>query len=376
MLRLLLLVTALSLHILAQTTALPKVSDDWVQPQWPDGTTLLTSGQAYELRWTANITRWFPGYAPSANVTNVTLWVTGAYNFQYAHKITPFVDLTSQVGTRWIVNIPSEELEATQDWTFRFLPANLTFFGGPRSEQVSSPQLRIRANTTSTSPPARTGPPTTAPSTSVPSFSPTPIPSSGGGLSPGATAGIAIGTAALALLLAGAAWFLLRRRRHRRRRARENDPKLDPAGRAPEMSAYHDNATGFSHQLGHQHNPSNGSDYFNSYGQNSHTHHSGTFSGSTLSSKPGSGNLPAYPMTPGSGAGVLTPGSENHPGSQAGFYAPTPTEKAEQAQQEMGVPDGTVVTPSEMTGTVVERSELEAPLRGLFRDQGAERRRD
>ncbi|PSK42145.1 hypothetical protein B9Z65_4059 [Elsinoe australis] len=376
-----LLITSLYLtHVFAQGTAVPKVSDDWVRPQYPDGTTVLTAGQEFELRWTRNLTRWFPGYAPSANVTNVTLWVTGVYQPQYQHVVSAYIDLTNQLGTKWTVNLPDSELEATQDWSFRFLPANETRF--TNGQQVSSPQVKIRANSTAPTQPARTGPPNPVSSTAVPTLTPSAIPeSSSGGLSPGATAGIAIGTALAALLLAALAWFLLRRRR-RARKAALNAPPFTQ----PEMSAYHDNATAYAGAgPGHHHTASQSSgDYFSAYGQNSHTMRSGTFSTSTFSSGGGSPpSLPAYHMTPGrdSERGVMTPGSDG----VATFYAPTPTEKALEAQGqaqvrggevEMDVPPGTTLDPSEMTGSAVERSELEAPHGGLRRDEGAGARRD
>ncbi|KAF4553557.1 Hypothetical protein D9617_6g092880 [Elsinoe fawcettii] len=373
MLPTLLIAGLFSSTVYAQTAA-PKVSDDWLSPTWPDGNTVLTAGQAYEIRWTSNITRWFPGYAPAADVGNVTLWVTGAFQAQYAHIVSPYLNLTRQQGTRWTVNLPDSELQATQDWTFRFLAANETRFSGPNGQQVSSPQLRIRANSTTSQPPVRTGPPSSTSSTAVPSLSPTPIPATSSGLSSGATAGIAVGTALIAVLLAAAAWFLYRRRRKAKR------ANATPAP-APEMSAYSDNANNFS--PGHHHTMSDSSSYFPGYEPNSHAHHSGTFSNSTLSSN----GLPAYththPMTPQSN--VFTPGSDvsgpHGPGS--GFYAPTPTEK-DAAVAGSEVP-ATPVVPKEqeargdvgeLVGSQVERGELEAPHGGLFRDEGASARKD
>ncbi|KAF2225417.1 hypothetical protein BDZ85DRAFT_66417 [Elsinoe ampelina] len=366
-----LLIAGISLPLIAAQTVAPKVSDDWLAPLWPDETTSLTAGEQFEIRWTPNITRWFPGYAPSADINNVTLWITGAFQAQYAHVVSPYLNLTRQQGTRWTVNLPDSELQATDVWTFRFLAANETRFSGQNGQQVSSPQLRIRANSTTSLPPARTGPPSSTSSTAVPSLSPTPIPASSSGLSSGATAGIAVGTALLALLLAAIAFFLFRRRRRQRKRKRNATPAP-----APEMSAYHDNATTYS--PGHAHNLSDGSSgYFPGFGPNSHAQHSGTFSGaSTVSSFPGSQGLPAYaqhppmPMTPQSN--VFTPGSDasGHLSQGAaggqGYYAPTP---------EKG-PGEVPATPVVGNESEVERSELEAPKGGLWRDEGAGARRD
>jgi len=52
------------------------VQDDWLAPALPDLSTTITIGETYDIQWTKNLYSWFPQYAPSANITDVDLWIT------------------------------------------------------------------------------------------------------------------------------------------------------------------------------------------------------------------------------------------------------------------------------------------------------------
>lgn len=52
------------------------VQGDWLAPALPDFSTTITLGENYDLQWTDHLQDWFAQYAPSANITNVALWLT------------------------------------------------------------------------------------------------------------------------------------------------------------------------------------------------------------------------------------------------------------------------------------------------------------
>lgn len=61
--------------------------NSWVAPGLPDESTTITKGQTYNIQWNNNLTLWFAGYAPDADINNVTLWVSGAVQTQFSHVI-------------------------------------------------------------------------------------------------------------------------------------------------------------------------------------------------------------------------------------------------------------------------------------------------
>lgn len=63
------------------------VQGDWIAPAGPDNSTSLELGEEYHIRWTNSLWEWFGTYAPSADVSNVDLWITGFYQHQFAHMI-------------------------------------------------------------------------------------------------------------------------------------------------------------------------------------------------------------------------------------------------------------------------------------------------
>ena len=52
------------------------VQDEWLAPALPDFSTTITIGETYDIQWTKELYTAFPQYAPSANVTDVDLWIT------------------------------------------------------------------------------------------------------------------------------------------------------------------------------------------------------------------------------------------------------------------------------------------------------------
>lgn len=63
------------------------VQDDWIQPSTPDNSTILRIGEQYTIAWNDNLETWFASYAPSVDVTNSDLWITGFYQHQYTHLV-------------------------------------------------------------------------------------------------------------------------------------------------------------------------------------------------------------------------------------------------------------------------------------------------
>lgn len=73
---------------LSTITLAQVVQDDWVFPSLPDESTIMNTGDEYMIRWTTNLTDWFPQYAPSADVTNVDLWITGNHDVPFRHLVS------------------------------------------------------------------------------------------------------------------------------------------------------------------------------------------------------------------------------------------------------------------------------------------------
>jgi hypothetical protein len=63
------------------------VQDDWVNPSLPDYSTTIKPGETIRIEWTKNLAGWFEQYAPSANVTNVSLWFTATEDIKYQHLV-------------------------------------------------------------------------------------------------------------------------------------------------------------------------------------------------------------------------------------------------------------------------------------------------
>lgn len=51
------------------------VQDSWLAPALPDLSTTITLGKSYNIQWTDQLQGSFALYAPSANVSDVALWI-------------------------------------------------------------------------------------------------------------------------------------------------------------------------------------------------------------------------------------------------------------------------------------------------------------
>ncbi|PNS21187.1 hypothetical protein CAC42_3525 [Sphaceloma murrayae] len=243
------------LSSLALGQQVDSVQGDWIAPSLPDQSTTIRAGDDFQLQWSPDIVRWFPRFAPSANLTQVRLYVIGTYQAQFIHLVAPFVDLTSQQSIRWTVNVPEDELAQTKYWGFSFVPQNVTY-SGAGGEQVSSPMVIIEGSTTNTSSIAPTSTMSSAMQSStlssamqsstlssvtqtstmssaatgsdVPAPTATTLPAPPAAtsrLSGGAIAGVAVGSAAGVALVAVAAWLLWRRRKNRAQSALTRESK-------------------------------------------------------------------------------------------------------------------------------------------------------
>ncbi|KAL3447686.1 hypothetical protein BJX65DRAFT_307747 [Aspergillus insuetus] len=226
-----LLLLPLLFPLLPFATAQGTVQDLWIFPKAPDYTSELTVNTTIQIRWHEELQAVFEQFCTLCDTTNVDLWVTGS---QYSEGIGAGIDVTSTFAYSWKVDLTEAIVNASPDWSFRFLPSG-AIWNGTGGQEISSAQFSIivppessttttRTSTTTTS----TSTTTTATKTPSPTQSPTPTPESDGGLSTGAKAGIGIGAGVGALLLIGLIIFIWRRANQNA----EPIPAYDAAGDA------------------------------------------------------------------------------------------------------------------------------------------------
>lgn len=209
------------------------VQDDWLFPSQPDLFQTLPIGLTVSISWDGHLYTWFASYCPAAIITDVDLWITDFNDHIFSHQIGTGIDVSHAGTFQWTVELPSTELQVTNEWVFRFIAANQT--GTTNTGQISSPGFYVSNDTTTsttTSSSATSSTPTftsTASAaattsahsgnatggTSAPSSSSTATAAAPSSLSTGAKVGIAIGAVAGACVLVGVGWFLARKRHQR-----------------------------------------------------------------------------------------------------------------------------------------------------------------
>jgi hypothetical protein len=132
------------------------------------------------------------------------------------------MNVNETTSYEWTINLDNADVEASTQWTFRFLPADVSW--GDNQEEISSARFNLlprsdSSSTTTSSTSTSTSSSTTA--TSNPNATPTTDSATDGessstenhndGLSTGAKAGIGVGVSAGAIILAALAFLLWRR---------------------------------------------------------------------------------------------------------------------------------------------------------------------
>ncbi|KAL4802981.1 hypothetical protein BDV18DRAFT_48109 [Aspergillus unguis] len=218
------------LALLPVARAVGTVQDLWNSPVYPDYTTNYTAGTTIVISWQHALAGQFAAFCPDCDITNVDLWITGS---SYTRKLEAGVDVNTTTSYTWKINLDNDDVEASTDWTFRFLPADSSW--GSDDEEISSAKFNLEPSdddtsssttssttTTSTSTSTSTTTSTSTPdATTSTSATPTADPVTGDnttekpndddGLSSGAKAGIGVGVGAGAIILAVLAFFLWRR---------------------------------------------------------------------------------------------------------------------------------------------------------------------
>ncbi|RDW81683.1 uncharacterized protein DSM5745_05240 [Aspergillus mulundensis] len=212
------------------------VQDLWNSPQYPDYTTNYTAGTTIEISWQHALATQFQFFCESCDITNVDLWVTGS---SYTRKLEAGVNVNESTSYEWTINLDDADVEASTEWTFRFLPADVSW--GDNQEEISSAKFNLlpksdssssstttstSTSTTSTSTAASTSTSTSTTTTTSPTADPTSTTpenatdsdgttsesnSNNDGLSTGAKAGIGVGVSAGFIILAALAFLLWRR---------------------------------------------------------------------------------------------------------------------------------------------------------------------
>ncbi|KAL2847779.1 hypothetical protein BJY01DRAFT_246680 [Aspergillus pseudoustus] len=193
------------------------VQDLWIFPEAPDFTSEITTGTTIQIRWHSDLEQVFAYFCTQCYTGNVDLWLTGT---SFAEQIAAGVNVSSTFSYSWDVKLNESIVNASPDWSFRFLPSG-AIWNGTGGQEISSAQFSMilppesssttMTTTTTTSTSTSTSSTTTSTATSSPTPSPTPDHDSDGGLSAGAKAGIGIGAAAAGILIIALIIFFVRR---------------------------------------------------------------------------------------------------------------------------------------------------------------------
>jgi hypothetical protein len=81
------LLSLLLLCIISGVRGQLTVQSDWVFPQSPDYSTVLSIGSTVYFQWTSNLQNEFAAYLPNGNVSHVDVWVTGQTISDGYHKL-------------------------------------------------------------------------------------------------------------------------------------------------------------------------------------------------------------------------------------------------------------------------------------------------
>ncbi|KAL4922987.1 uncharacterized protein BDV17DRAFT_30953 [Aspergillus undulatus] len=219
------LIEFVPLALLPLARAEGTVQDLWNSPQYPDYTTNYQAGTTITISWQHDLATQFQFFCEDCDITNVDLWLTGS---SYTRKLESGVNVNESTSYRWNINLSNEDVDASTDWTFRFLPADVSW--GDNDQEISSAKFNLNPSdddddttssttTTSTSSTTTTESPTsttTSTTTTPPAATETPEDSEpedpdDNGLSTGAKAGIGVGVGAGFIILAALAFLLYRR---------------------------------------------------------------------------------------------------------------------------------------------------------------------
>jgi hypothetical protein len=77
----------LLIGIISTVTGQLTVQSDWVFPQSPDYSTVVSIGSTVYFQWTSNLQNQFGEYLPNGNVSHVDVWVTGETIIEGYHKL-------------------------------------------------------------------------------------------------------------------------------------------------------------------------------------------------------------------------------------------------------------------------------------------------
>ncbi|KAL2802639.1 hypothetical protein BJX63DRAFT_104159 [Aspergillus granulosus] len=194
------------------------VQDLWNLPDYPDYTSFFTSGETVNISWQPGLIDQFEFFCPDCDVNNVDLWLTAS---AYTRRLGAGLDINRTMWFNWTINLGNNDVEASSDWTLRFLPANIQW--GDNDQEISSAKFTINPA------PEEEEPSSTSTSSSSPTPTPTPTtlpglptatsPGDSGdsndsdSLSTGAKAGIGVGVGAGGLIIIALAFLLWRRLR-------------------------------------------------------------------------------------------------------------------------------------------------------------------
>ncbi|KAL4872274.1 hypothetical protein BDV12DRAFT_183219 [Aspergillus spectabilis] len=220
----------LPLALLPLARAQGTVQDLWDSPEYPDYTTNYTAGTTVEISWQPALATQFQFFCEDCDITNVDLWVTGT---SYTRKLESGVNVNTTTSYEWEINISDEDVEASLEWTFRFLPADVSW--ADNDQEISSAKFNLNPRPNTPTPSPTPSPTTTSTGGPADPTAPQPAdpntPSEGDSLSTGAKAGIGVGVSAGGLIIIALAFLLWRRLR-----------ALPPKGTAadPAAGAYND----------------------------------------------------------------------------------------------------------------------------------------
>ncbi|KAL6239296.1 hypothetical protein BDW75DRAFT_137078 [Aspergillus navahoensis] len=134
--------------LLPLARAVGTVQDLWNSPRYPDYTTNYTAGTTIEISWQHALASQFQFFCQDCDITNVDLWVTGS---SYTRKLEAGVNVNESTSYEWTINLDDADVEASTEWTFRFLPADVSW--GDNQQEISSAKFNLlpRSNRSSSS---------------------------------------------------------------------------------------------------------------------------------------------------------------------------------------------------------------------------------
>ncbi|KAL3465302.1 hypothetical protein BJX64DRAFT_61717 [Aspergillus heterothallicus] len=190
------------------------VQDLWNLPDYPDYTTFFTAGETVNISWQPGLVDQFQFFCSDCDILNVDLWLTAS---AYTRRLGAGLDVNRTMWFNWTIKLDNDDVEASSDWTLRFLPADIQW--GENDEEISSAKFNINPAPEEEEP-SSTSSPSPTPTTTTPPGSPSSTTPGDSGnndgsdsLSTGAKAGIGVGVSAGGLIIIALAFLLWRRLR-------------------------------------------------------------------------------------------------------------------------------------------------------------------